>query len=267
MDITGADFFRCVEMLQERLKANAVPIQLPIGKEDTFAGLIDLIEQKAYYYRDDKGVMIDVEPVPEDMADEVEEARTAMLEACADFDESIMEEYLEGNEISEDRIKAALRKATVAVQVVPVLCGSSYKNKGVQKLLDAVVEYMPSPLDIPSIKGTDPKTGEELERHPSVDEPFSALVFKIMTDPYVGKLAFLRVYSGKLESGTYVYNSTRNKKSRIGRLVRMNANAREDIDYICAGDIAAIGGLKNTTTAVSYTHLVYIIRIEEIKTA
>ncbi len=248
MDITGADFFRCVEMLKERLKANAVPIQLPIGKEDTFAGLIDLIEQKAYYYRDDKGVMIDVEPVPEDMADEVEEARTAMLEACADFDESIMEDYLEGNEISEDRIKAALRKATVAVQVVPVLCGSSYKNKGVQKLLDAVVEYMPSPLDIPSIKGTDPKTGEELERHPSVDEPFSALVFKIMTDPYVGKLAFLRVYSGKLESGTYVYNSTRNKKSRIGRLVRMNANAREDIDYICAGDIAAIGGLKNTTT-------------------
>ena len=248
MDITGADFFRCVKMLRERLKANAVPIQLPIGKEDTYVGLIDLIKQKAYYYRDEKGVVIDETDIPEDMADLAEEYRGALLEAVADFDDTIMEDYLEGNEISEDRIHAAIRKGTVACSLTPVLCGSSYKNKGVQMLLDAVVDYLPSPVDIPSIKGINPHTGEEEVRHASVDEPFSALVFKIMTDPYVGKLAFLRVYSGRIDAGSSVYNSTRAKSARIGRLVRMSANDREDIEYAMAGDIVAIGGLKNTTT-------------------
>ena len=248
MDITGADFFRCVKMLRERLKANAVPIQLPIGKEDTYVGLIDLIKQKAYFYRDDKGLVIDETDIPEDMADLAEEYRGALLEAVADFDDTIMEDYLEGNEISEDRIHAAIRKGTVACSLTPVLCGSSYKNKGVQMLLDAVVDYLPSPVDIPSIKGINPHTGEEEVRHASVDEPFSALVFKIMTDPYVGKLAFLRVYSGRIDAGSSVYNSTRAKSARIGRLVRMSANDREDIEYAMAGDIVAIGGLKNTTT-------------------
>ena len=248
MDITGADFFRCVKMLRERLKANAVPIQLPIGKEDTYVGLIDLIKQKAYFYRDEKGIVIDETDIPEDMADLAEEYRGALLEAVADFDDTIMEDYLEGNEISEDRIHAAIRKGTVACSLTPVLCGSSYKNKGVQMLLDAVVDYLPSPVDIPSIKGINPHTGEEEVRHASVDEPFSALVFKIMTDPYVGKLAFLRVYSGRIDAGSSVYNSTRAKSARIGRLVRMSANDREDIEYAMAGDIVAIGGLKNTTT-------------------
>ena len=248
MDITGADFFRCVKMLRERLKANAVPIQLPIGKEDTYVGLIDLIKQKAYFYCDDKGLVIDETDIPEDMADIAEEYRGALLEAVADFDDTIMEDYLEGNDISEDRIHAAIRKGTVACSLTPVLCGSSYKNKGVQMLLDAVVDYLPSPVDIPSIKGINPHTGEEEVRHASVDEPFSALVFKIMTDPYVGKLAFLRVYSGRIDAGSSVYNSTRAKSARIGRLVRMSANDREDIEYAMAGDIVAIGGLKNTTT-------------------
>ena len=248
MDITGADFFRCVKMLRERLQANAVPIQRPIGKEDTYVGLIDLIKQKAYYYRDEKGVVIDETDIPEDMADIAEEYRGALLEAVADFDDTIMEDYLEGNDISEDRIHAAIRKGTVACSLTPVLCGSSYKNKGVQMLLDAVVDYLPSPVDIPSIKGINPHTGEEEVRHASVDEPFSALVFKIMTDPYVGKLAFLRVYSGRIDAGSSVYNSTRAKSARIGRLVRMSANDREDIEYAMAGDIVAIGGLKNTTT-------------------
>ena len=248
MDITGADFFRCVKMLRERLKANAVPIQLPIGKEDTYVGLIDLIKQKAYFYRDDKGLVIDETDIPEDMADIAEEYRGALLEAVADFDDTIMEDYLECNDISEDRIHAAIRKGTVACSLTPVLCGSSYKNKGVQMLLDAVVDYLPSPVDIPSIKGINPHTGEEEVRHASVDEPFSALVFKIMTDPYVGKLAFLRVYSGRIDAGSSVYNSTRAKSARIGRLVRMSANDREDIEYAMAGDIVAIGGLKNTTT-------------------
>ena len=248
MDITGADFFRVIDMLKERLQANAVAIQLPIGKEDTFVGIIDLIKMKAYMYRDDKGVVIDEVEIPEDMADLAEEYRAIMLEEVANFDEEIMMDYLDGNEISEERIHAAIRKGTIACELNPVLCGSSYKNKGVQKVLDAVVEYLPSPLDIPATKGTDPHTGEEITRAASVDEPFSALVFKVMTDPYVGKLAFLRIYSGKLEAGTSVYNSTRGKSSRIGRLVRMSANDREDIEYALAGDIVAIGGLKNTTT-------------------
>ena len=248
MDITGADFFRVIDMLKERLQANAVAIQLPIGKEDTFVGIIDLIKMKAYMYRDDKGVVIDEVEIPEDMADLAEEYRGIMLEEVANFDEEIMMDYLDGNEISEERIHAAIRKGTIACELNPVLCGSSYKNKGVQKVLDAVVEYLPSPLDIPSTKGTDPHTGEEITRAAAVEEPFSALVFKVMTDPYVGKLAFLRIYSGKLEAGTSVYNSTRGKSSRIGRLVRMSANDREDIEYALAGDIVAIGGLKNTTT-------------------
>ena len=248
MDITGADFFRVIDMLKERLSANAVAIQLPIGKEDTFVGIVDLIKMKAYMYRDDKGVVIDEVEIPDDMADLAEEYRAIMLEEVANFDEEIMMDYLDGNEISEERIHAAIRKGTVACELNPVLCGSSYKNKGVQKVLDAVVEYLPSPLDIPATKGTEPSTGEEIERAASVDEPFSALVFKVMTDPYVGKLAFLRVYSGKIEAGTSVFNSTRGKSSRIGRLVRMSANDREDIEYALAGDIVAIGGLKNTTT-------------------
>ena len=248
MDITGADFFRVIDMLKERLQANAVAVQLPIGKEDTFVGIIDLIKMKAYMYRDDKGVVIDEVEIPEDMADLAEEYRGIMLEEVANFDEEIMMDYLEGNDISEERINAAIRKGTIACELNPVLCGSSYKNKGVQKVLDAVVEYLPSPLDIPATKGTDPHTGDEITREASVDEPFSALVFKVMTDPYVGKLAFLRIYSGKLEAGTSVYNSTRGKSSRIGRLVRMSANDREDIEYALAGDIVAIGGLKNTTT-------------------
>jgi len=248
MDITGADFFRVIDMLKERLQANAVAIQLPIGKEDTFVGIVDLIKMKAYMYRDDKGVVIDEVEIPEDMADLAEEYRAIMLEEVANFDEEIMMDYLDGNDISEERIHAAIRKGTIACELNPVLCGSSYKNKGVQKVLDAVVEYLPSPLDIPSTKGTDPHTGEEITRAASVDEPFSALVFKVMTDPYVGKLAFLRIYSGRLDAGTSVYNSTRGKSSRIGRLVRMSANDREDIEYALAGDIVAIGGLKNTTT-------------------
>ena len=248
MDITGADFFRVIDMLKERLSANAVAIQLPIGKEDTFVGIVDLIKMKAYMYRDDKGVVIDEVEIPDDMADLAEEYRAIMLEEVANFDEEIMMDYLDGNEISEERIHAAIRKGTIACELNPVLCGSSYKNKGVQKVLDAVVEYLPSPLDIPATKGTEPSTGEEIERAASVDEPFSALVFKVMTDPYVGKLAFLRVYSGKIEAGTSVFNSTRGKSSRIGRLVRMSANDREDIEYALAGDIVAIGGLKNTTT-------------------
>ena len=248
MDITSADFFRVIDMLKERLQANAVAVQLPIGKEDTFVGIIDLIKMKAYMYRDDKGVVIDEVEIPEDMADLAEEYRGIMLEEVANFDEEIMMDYLEGNDISEERINAAIRKGTIACELNPVLCGSSYKNKGVQKVLDAVVEYLPSPLDIPATKGTDPHTGDEITREASVDEPFSALVFKVMTDPYVGKLAFLRIYSGKLEAGTSVYNSTRGKSSRIGRLVRMSANDREDIEYALAGDIVAIGGLKNTTT-------------------
>ena len=248
MDITGADFFRVIDMLKERLQANAVAVQLPIGKEDTFVGIVDLIKMKAYMYRDDKGVVIDEVEIPEDMVDLAEEYRGIMLEEVANFDEEIMMDYLEGNDISEERIHAAIRKGTIACELNPVLCGSSYKNKGVQKVLDAVVEYLPSPIDIPATKGTDPHTGDEITREASVDEPFSALVFKVMTDPYVGKLAFLRIYSGKLEAGTSVYNSTRGKSSRIGRLVRMSANDREDIEYALAGDIVAIGGLKNTTT-------------------
>lgn len=248
MDITGADFFNVVEMMEDRLQANAIPIQLPIGKEDTFVGIIDLVEQKAIIYKDDLGTQSEETEIPEDMRELAEEYRSRLIEAIAERDDDLMMKYLEGEELTVEEIKAGIRKATVAVEMIPVLCGSSYKNKGVQPLLDAIVDYMPSPLDVPAIKGTVPGTDEETERHSSDEEPFSALAFKIMTDPYVGKLAFFRVYSGTLKSGSYVYNSTKGKRERIGRILLMHANHREEVDEVYAGDIAAAVGLKDTTT-------------------
>ena len=248
MDITGADFYHVLDMVHDRLKANAVPIQLPIGKEDTFRGIIDLVEMNADIYYDQLGKDVRVEPIPEDMADLAEEYREKLLDAVSMFDDEIMEMYLEGEEIPTDKIRAAIRRATVAVEMVPVVCGSSYRNKGVQKLLDAVVDYMPAPTDIPAIKGVNPKTDEEEDRKPSDDEPFSALAFKIMTDPYVGRLSFFRVYSGTLNTGSAVLNATKNKRERVGRLLQMHANHREDLETVYAGDIAAVVGLKNTTT-------------------
>ncbi len=248
MDITGADFYRVVDMVKDRLKANAVPIQLPIGKEADFRGIIDLVEMKADIYYDDLGKDMRVEPIPEDMVEQAEEYRMALLEAVSEFDDELMEMYLEGEEIPSDMLIAAIRKATIAVEMMPVVCGTSYRNKGVQKLLDAIVNYMPSPLDVPAVKGVDPDTGEELTREASDDEPFSALAFKVMTDPYVGRLTFFRVYSGSLEAGSAVINSTKNKRERFSRILQMHANHREDIDTVYCGDIAAVVGLKNTTT-------------------
>ena len=248
MDITGADFYHVLDMIQDRLKCNAVPIQLPIGKEDTFKGIIDLVEMDADIYYDQLGKDMRVEPIPEDMVDLANEYREKLLDAVSMFDDEIMEMYLEGEEIPTDKIRAAIRRATVAVEMVPVVCGSSYRNKGVQKLLDAVVDYMPAPTDIPAIKGVNPKTDEEDDRKPSDDEPFSALAFKIMTDPYVGRLSFFRVYSGTLNTGSAVLNATKNKRERVGRLLQMHANHREDLETVYAGDIAAVVGLKNTTT-------------------
>ena len=248
MDITGADFFNVLEMMEDRLQANAVPIQLPIGKEDAFVGIIDLVQQKAIIYKDDLGTQSEETEIPEDMRELAEEYRSRLIEAVAERDDDLMMKYLEGEELTVEEIKAGIRKATVAVEIIPVLCGSSYKNKGVQPLLDAIVDYMPSPLDVPAIKGTVPGTDEETERHSSDDEPFSARAFKIMTDPYVGKLAFFRVYSGTLKSGSYVYNSTKGKRERIGRILLMHANHREEVDEVYAGDIAAAVGLKDTTT-------------------
>jgi len=248
MDIIGADFFNCIKMMKERLQANPVPIQLPIGKEDNFQGIIDLIEMKAYYYMDDLGKVIEQRDIPEDMRELAEEYRTNLLENVAEYDEELMMKYLEAEEITEAEIKAALRKGTIAVKAIPVLCGSSYKNKGVQRLLDAIVDYMPSPVDIEAIKGVSVDGETEIERHASDDEPFSALAFKIMSDPYVGKLCFFRVYSGKLSSGSYVLNATKGKRERIGRLLMMHADHREEVDMVYAGDIAAAVGLKETTT-------------------
>ena len=248
MDITGADFYHVLDMIQDRLKCNAVPIQLPIGKEDTFKGIIDLVEMDADIYYDQLGKDMRVEPIPEDMVDLANEYREKLLDAVSMFDDEIMEMYLEGEEIPTDKIRAAIRKATVAVEMVPVTCGSSYRNKGVQKLLDAIVDYMPAPTDIPAIKGVNPKTDEEEDRKPSDDEPFSALAFKIMTDPYVGRLSFFRVYSGTLNTGSAVLNATKNKRERVGRLLQMHANHREDLETVYSGDIAAVVGLKNTTT-------------------
>ena len=248
MDIMGADFYHVLEMIHDRLKCNAVPIQLPIGAEADFRGIIDLVEMNARVYYDDLGNDMRDEPIPEDMRDLAEEYRTKMLEAVSDFDDEIMMLYLEGEEIPQDMIRAAIRKATCAVKMVPVVCGTSYKNKGVQKLLDAVVDYMPSPLDIPAICGVNPKTDEEETREASDSAPFSALAFKIMTDPYVGRLSFFRVYSGTLEAGKTVLNSSKGQRERIGRILLMHANHREDLTMAYSGDIAAAVGLKNTTT-------------------
>ena len=248
MDITGADFYHVLDMVHDRLKCNAVPIQLPIGKEDTFKGIIDLVEMNADMYYDQLGKDMRVEPIPEDMMDLATQYREKLLDAVSMFDDEIMEMYLEGQEIPTDKIRQAIRQATVAVEMVPVVCGSSYRNKGVQKLLDAIVDYMPAPTDVPAIKGTNPKTDEEEDRHPSDDEPFSALAFKIMTDPYVGRLCFFRVYSGTLNTGSAVLNATKGKRERVGRLLQMHANHREDLETVYSGDIAAVVGLKNTTT-------------------
>ena len=248
MDIMGADFYHVLDMVHDRLKCNAVPIQLPIGKEEDFVGIIDLVDMNARRYYDDLGKDMRTEEIPEDMRELAQEYRDKLLEAVSDFDEEIMELYLEGEEVPADRIRAAIRKATVAVKMVPVTCGTSYKNKGVQKLLDAIVDYMPSPLDVPPVEGTHPKTEETETRSADDDAPFSALAFKIMTDPYVGKLGFFRVYSGTLESGKTVMNSTKGQRERIGRILQMHANHREDIEQVWSGDIAAAVGLKNTTT-------------------
>ena len=250
MDIMGADFFRVVDMMKDRLGANAVPIQLPIGKEGDFKGIIDLVRMRAEVYYDDEGKDVRDEDIPAELLEQAEEYHQKLIESVAESDETLMEKFFEGEEITVEEINAAIRKATIDCTMNPVLCGTSYRNKGVQPLLDAVVEYMPSPLDIPAIKGVDPDDPEkEMERHPSDDEPFSALAFKIMTDPFVGKLAFCRVYSGMLESGSYAFNSTKRKRERVGRLVMMHANHREEVETVYTGDICGIVGLKDTTTA------------------
>ena len=248
MDIMGADFYRVVEMMKDRLKCNAVPIQLPIGAEETFKGIIDLVEMKAYVYYDDLGKDIRVEEIPEDMKEKAQEYHESLLEHVAEQDEELMEKYFAGEQLTIDEIKTCIRKSTLANTMVPVTCGTSYKNKGVQKLLDAIVDYMPSPLDVPAIKGVNPDTGEEEERPSSDNEPFAALAFKIATDPYVGKLTFFRVYSGVLDKGSAVLNSTKGKHERIGRIVQMHANARKELEKVYSGDIAAAIGLKQTTT-------------------
>ena len=248
MDIMGANFYNVIDMVHERLKANAVPIQLPIGKEADFRGIIDLVEMNADIYYDDLGKDMRVEEIPEDMRPLAEQYRNQMLEAISDFDDEIMELYLEGEEVPTDKIRAAIRRATLAVKMFPVVCGTSYRNKGVQKLLDAIVDYLPSPTDIPPVEGVSPKTGETEERPASDDAPFSALAFKIMTDPYVGKLAFFRVYSGTVNAGETVINATKGQRERLGRILLMHANHREDLQTAYSGDIAAAVGLKNTTT-------------------
>lgn len=248
MDITGADFYNAVDMIRDRLGANPVCIQLPIGKEKDFIGIIDLVRMKAEIYKDDMGNEYEITDIPEDMIDLAEEYRDKMLEALSEVDEDIMEKYLEGEDISEEEIKAAIRKGTISVDIIPVTVGSSYKNKGVQMMMDAIVDYMPSPKDVPPVKGVNPETDEEEERDASDEEPFSALAFKIMTDPFVGKLAFMRVYSGTAEAGSYIQNTSKNKRERFGRILQMHANHRQEINKIYAGDIVAAVGLKDTTT-------------------
>lgn len=248
MDRVGADFFRGVQMIVERLKANPVPLQLPIGAEDNFKGIVDLVTKKAIIYTDDLGTKSEMTEIPEDMVELVEEYREKLLEAVAETDEELMLKYLEGEELTVEEIKRGIRRATIDVKFIPVLCGSSFKNKGVQPLLDAVVDYLPSPLDIPPVRGIDEESGAEVHREASDDEPFSALAFKIVSDPYVGKLAFFRVYSGVLESGSYIYNSTKGKRERIGRLLLMHANHRQEVERVSAGEIAAAVGLKFTAT-------------------
>ena len=265
MDIMGADFYNVLRMIDERLKCNAVPIQLPIGKEADFRGIIDLVEMKADVYYDDKGQDMRVEEIPEDMQDLAEEYREKLLDAVSMFDDEIMEMYLEGQEIPTARIRAAIRKATCAVEMIPVVCGTSYRNKGVQKLLDAVVDYMPSPLDIEAIKGVNPETEEEESRPADDNAPFSALAFKIMTDPFVGRLSFIRVYSGILNAGTTVTNSTKRQRERIGRILQMHANHREDIETVYCGDIAAVVGLKNTTTGDTLCDEKHLVILESME--
>ena len=265
MDIMGADFYRVVNMMRERLHANAVPIQLPIGAEDTFKGLIDLFEMKADVYYDDLGKDMRIEDIPADLIDKANEYRANLVESICETDDDLMMMYLEGEEPSNEELKAALRKATIANKIVPVVCGTSYKNKGVQKLLDAVIEYMPSPLDVPAIKGVNPDTGDEDVRHSSDTEPFSALAFKIMTDPFVGKLCFFRVYSGSVEAGTQVYNSSKDKTERFGRILQMHANDRKDIDICYAGDIAAVIGVRNTTTGDTFCDEKHPIILESME--
>ncbi len=248
MDATGADFYACINSLRDRLKTNAVPIQIPIGQEDQFVGMVDLVENVAILHKNDLGTEIEKVEIPADLKDKAEEYRMALIEAVAESDEELMMKYLDGEELTLEELKNGIRKATLANEMIPVICGTSYKNKGVQEMIDAVVDYMPSPIDIPSIKGILPDSGEEVERHANDEEPMSALAFKIATDPFVGRLAFTRVYSGIMESGTYVLNSTKGKKERIGRLVKMHANHRQEVDELRAGDLGAIVGLKDTTT-------------------
>ena len=248
MDIMGADFYRVVGMMRDRLKCNAVPIQLPIGAEDTFKGIVDLVEMNADVYYDDLGKDMRVEEIPDDMKEIAQKYHDELLEHVAEQDETLMEKYFNGEEITVDEIKAVIRRSTIANTMVPVTCGTSYRNKGVQKLLDAIVDYMPSPVDVPPIKGINPETEEEEVRHSSDTEPFAALAFKIATDPFVGKLAFFRVYSGTVQAGSTVYNSNKDADERLGRIVQMHSNHRKDLDVVYAGDIAAAIGLKNTTT-------------------
>ena len=256
MDIMGADFYNVVQMMHDRLKCNALPIQLPIGSEEDFKGIIDLVEMKAYVYYDDLGKDIREEEIPADMKEKADEYHAALLEAVAEQDEELMMKYLDGEELTIDEIKGAIRKGTIDNTIIPVTCGTSYKNKGVQKLLDAVVDYMPSPLDIPPIKGVNPETDEEEERPADDNNPFAALAFKVATDPFVGKLCFFRVYSGVVKAGSTVYNANKDNNERMGRILQMHSNHRKDLEECYCGDIAAAVGLKNTTTgAVSYTHL------------
>ncbi|HHY06809.1 MAG TPA: elongation factor G [Clostridia bacterium] len=253
MDRVGADFFRGIKMIKERLGAHPVPIQLPIGAEDKFSGIIDLLKMKAYHYLDDLGTRSEENEIPEEMLEQAQKYREKMIEAVAETDEQLLEKYIEGVEITEEELIQGLRKATLNVQVTPVVCGSSFKNKGIQFLLDAVINFLPSPLDVPAIEGVNPETGDEEERHARDEEPFSALAFKIMTDPYVGKLAFFRVYSGTLKSGSYIYNSTTKKRERVSRILRMHANHREEVEAVFAGDIAAAVGFKQITTGDTLT--------------
>ncbi|MBQ7548124.1 MAG: elongation factor G, partial [Clostridia bacterium] len=248
MDIMGADFYNVIDMMKERLKCNAVPIQLPIGSESDFRGIIDLIKMEAEVYYDDKGLDVRKEPIPDDMIEKAQSYRDALIESVAEQDDALMEKFFNGEELTEDEIKMCIRKATIANDMVPVCCGTSYRNKGVQMLLDNIVDFMPAPTDVPAIRGTNPDTGDEEERHSSDSEPFSALAFKIATDPYVGKLCFFRVYSGTAKAGTTVYNSVKDNDERLGRILQMHANHRQDIEEVYAGDIAAAVGLKNTTT-------------------
>ncbi len=264
MDITGANFDNAVRMMHERLKANAVPIELPIGREADFTGVVDLVANHAIIYKDELGVNVEITDIPDDMKEIAEEARTTLIEAVSDFDDTIMEEFLDGKEITAEELKPAIRKATIALKMVPVLCGSSYRNKGVQNLLDAIVEYLPSPLDIPSIEGVNPKTDKEELRHSSDSEPLSALLFKIMTDPFVGRIAFVRLYSGTMKTGMTLINATKGKRERIGRILRMHANNRQDIEEAYAGDIVAVVGLKESSTGDTLCDMNHSIILEQM---